>query len=424
MAIYSKQEIIDIVTRRCYINKTVTYEMFKELYNELGSGIEEPYFAEILGISYSNYRSFKQGRNKATILKKYTIEDVISEKIKNQIIQLGYKNKKIDYEEFKNLYNIYGHNMKEYQFAQILNITYANYNNMKNKGTRANVLKDKLLELTTEEKKLIIQQIKDLGYKNNDSINYEKFLVLYEMFEDRMKEKDFAQVLGINYSNYNDMKKQRTNARILKNKEELTEEEKENIRKRIILDGYENKYISYQEFQTLKNTYANEISETEFTKVLNIKYNNFHSMKSNKGKTKILKRMITPEEQIQIKDDLVKNGYLGKSINYEEFIDLYNKYAKGDDETNFAKILEISYSSYNNIKNKNVKSKILKKYVTNEETLEKWDYIEVLKNCYQNGDDKKKAIKYIKNIFGVTNKQILKKINEYLKNKEENIDER
>lgn len=243
MGIYSKQEILKIIKDIGYINKSITYEQFKELYSKLGAGIKEVYFAEILGINYSNYMSFKEGKNRATILKYYNSQDINIDEIRNKIIEMGYKNTAIDYGEFKHLYSILGKNMKESQFAQILGIRYSNYHNMKNKGTRAIVLKEGLIELTQTEKKEIIEQIQSFGYKRNDSISYEEFLILYEKFNTKLSKPDFAQVLGINYSNYNDMKSKKTKARILNDQKEITEEEKEQIRNRIILDGYENKKV-------------------------------------------------------------------------------------------------------------------------------------------------------------------------------------
>lgn len=418
MGIYSKQEILKIIKDMGCINTSITYEEFKELHSKLGAGTKEVYFAEILGINYSNYMSFKEGKNRATILKHYNSQDINIDQIRNKIIEIGYKNTAIDYEEFKHLYSILGKNMKESEFAQILGIRYPNYHNMKNKGTRAIVLKEGLVELTQTEKTKIIEQIQSFGYKRNDSISYEEFLILYEKFNTKLSKPDFAQVLGINYSNYNDMKSKKTKARILNDQKEITEEEKEQIRNRMILDGYENKNISYEEFKILHEKYAHGISQTEFLKILSIKYNNFHSMKSNKGTTRILKRNITEEEKKEIKNSLVKKGYLGTAIDYEEFLKLYNQYAQRIDKTDFAKILEIKYASYNNMKNGKSRARILKKYTVPEEIRSQYNCIEILKNCSENGMNKKDALKYVKNLLKMTNKQILQKIDECLKNNE------
>ena len=350
-------EIINKIKEMGYINKKITYKEFKELYQKLGAGIKETYFADILGINYANYRGFKEEKNRATVLKNYELQEENVNEIRNKVTQMGYRNTAIDYEEFKTLYNILGKNMKESQFAQILGITYSNYNNMKKKGTRAKVLKDNIVELTKNEKEEIIQQIKKLGYVSGDSISYEEFMDLYEKFKGKLSKPDFAvQVLKINYSSYNDMKGKRTKARIFKDSQELTEQEKRQIREKLITDGYENTKISYEEFKQMHEKYGKQMSQSEFIKLLGIKYNNFHSMKSANIKTRILKRYITEEEKIEIKNDLVEQGYWKKSVDYKEFLKLYNKYGKGINETEFAEVVGMKYASYSKIKNKENKN--------------------------------------------------------------------
>lgn len=417
MGIYSKQEIINKINEKGYINKKITYKEFKELYQELGAGMKEAYFADILGINYSNYMGLKEGKNKATVLKNYELQEQSVNEIRNKVTQMGYRNTAIDYEEFKTLYNMLGKNMKESQFAQILGITYSNYNNIKKKGTRAKVLKDNLVELTKEEREEIIKQIKKLGYVPGDSISYEEFMDLYEKFNNKLSKPDFAvQILKINYSSYNDMKGKRTRAKIFKDLQNLSEEEKIQIKEQLIADGYENTKISYEEFTKMHEKYGKKISQTEFMKLLGIKYNNFHSMKSAKTKTRILKRYITEEEKIKIKNDLVEQGYWKKSLDYKEFLKLYNKYGKGINETEFAEIIGMKYASYSKTKNGKSKSRVLNSYIVPQEIREGYDCIQILKNCSANGIDKKESLKYVKKLLNLTNRQILKEIDKCLEN--------
>ena len=423
MEIYNKQEIINKIKEMGYINKKITYKEFKELYQKLGAGIKETYFADILGINYANYRGFKEEKNRATVLKNYELQEENVNEIRNKVTQMGYRNTAIDYEEFKTLYNILGKNMKESQFAQILGITYSNYNNMKKKRTRAKVLKDNLVELTKNEKEEIIQQIKKLGYVSGDSISYEEFMDLYEKFKGKLSKPDFAvQVLKINYSSYNDMKGKRTKARINKDSQELTEQEKRQIREKLITDGYENTKISYEEFKQMHEKYGKQMSQSEFIKLLGIKYNNFHSMKSANIKTRILKRYITEEEKIEIKNDLVEQGYWKKSVDYKEFLKLYNKYGKGINETEFAEVVGMKYASYSKIKNNENKARILNSYIVPQEIRDGYDCIQILKNCSENGIDKKEALNYVKKLLNLTNKQILKEIDKCLENEKKSIE--
>ena len=294
---------------------------------------------------------------------------------------------------------------------------------MKKKGTRAKVLKDNLVELTKNEKEEIIQQIKKLGYVSGDSISYEEFMDLYEKFKGKLSKPDFAvQVLKINYSSYNDMKGKRTKARIFKDSQELTEQEKRQIREKLITDGYENTKISYEEFKQMHEKYGKQMSQSEFIKLLGIKYNNFHSMKSANIKTRILKRYITEEEKIEIKNDLVEQGYWKKSVDYKEFLKLYNKYGKGINETEFAEVVGMKYASYSKIKNNENKARILNSYIVPQEIRDGYDCIQILKNCSENGIDKKEALNYVKKLLNLTNKQILKEIDKCLENEKKSIE--
>ena len=61
--------------------------------------------------------------------------------IKIKLKEQGYAGKLIDYQELQELYKQYGKGMGERHFAQeVLGLSYANYMNMKNKGTRGRIL--------------------------------------------------------------------------------------------------------------------------------------------------------------------------------------------------------------------------------------------------------------------------------------------
>ena len=62
-----------------------------------------------------------------------------------------------------------------------------------------------------------------------------------------------------------------------------------------------------------------------------------------KRQLKVLRQEMIEKEKLHIND----------SINYEEFLELYNEYGKGLSQEDFARIyLDISIDSYYNIKNK------------------------------------------------------------------------
>ena len=121
--------------------------------------MEKKQFAEIIGISYNNYYSLKNKGTRAKILKTEKIEETRKEEkgtrakklkteqieetrkeeIREELIKKGYRNKAIDYVEFLELYKPYENEMEEKQFAEIIGISYGNYQSLKNKGTRAKI---------------------------------------------------------------------------------------------------------------------------------------------------------------------------------------------------------------------------------------------------------------------------------------------
>ena len=114
----------------------------------------------------------------------------------------------IDYTYFLELYEPYRDGMSEQDFAGILGISNASYTHIKNKETRARVLKDRLVKLSEEKKKEIIEQLISRNkIKPGQLIDYEEFLKLYESYKELMSEHDFAEILGISYGNYNNIKK-------------------------------------------------------------------------------------------------------------------------------------------------------------------------------------------------------------------------
>lgn len=63
----------------------------------------------------------------------------------------------------------------------------------------------------------IIEKLKKEAYVNK-LIDYEEFKKIYEKYKNYYSEKEFAQILGIGYNHYHNLKSGRQNARILKEK--------------------------------------------------------------------------------------------------------------------------------------------------------------------------------------------------------------
>ena len=81
----------------------------------------------------------------------YNFEERYSE-IREELIKQGYANKHITYSEFLAIYRPYKKEMSEKEFIHVLGITYGNWQNIKNKGQRAIILKNEKSD--DEQKKL------------------------------------------------------------------------------------------------------------------------------------------------------------------------------------------------------------------------------------------------------------------------------
>ena len=388
-----KQSIVLDLKKRGYTNKKIDYKEFLRLYKPYRGKLKENQFANIIGISYENWLYIKNHGGKTTILKIELSEDEkkqlkeLKQFIVSDLKKRGYTNKKIDYNEFLRLYEPYKDKFKESEFASILGISYSNLQSMKNKGTRAIILKqvktddeNKKLE---ELKKSIVLDLRKRGYTNK-KIDYKEFLRIYEPYKEKFKESEFANILGISYRNWQYIKNQGRKTIILK--KELSKEKKkelEQLKQFIVSDliqkGYRNKKIDYKEFLRLYEPYRDKLKESEFASVLEISYSNLRYIKCNGTRATIIKQEISRDEKEKLQHfiifDLSKRGYINKKIDYKEFLSLYEPYRGKLKENEFANIIGISYGNWKNIKNLEQRAIILK----NEKSDDKQKELEELK---------------------------------------------
>ena len=104
--------------------------------------------------------------------------------------------------------------------------------------------------------------------------------------------------------------------------------------------------------------------------------------------------MIYKEDIIE---ELKKEGYENKSIDYAEFTKLYEKYQKYYSDKEFAKILGITYNSYNQLKSGRQNTRILKTVISE------------MKYKIENGDEE-----YSKKDIEKISKQYVKTENDFL----------
>lgn len=127
--------------------------------------------------------------------------------------------------------------------------------------------------------------------------------------------------------------------------------------------------IDYAQFLELYVPYQNRMTEIKFAEILEIKYDSYWKIKNIKGrKAKILKSMqVTKEEKQEIVEKIIekiRSGKikLGDSINYVQFLELYNPYMDIMNEIKFAEILEVNKGNYQAMKNKRNKNNNTEEY--------------------------------------------------------------
>ena len=212
-----------------YINKFISYPEFLKLYEPYKGEILEEDFALLLGISYSNlYRlAHEKGRKSKVSSIEYLY---MSEERRNEIIEeikmSGYANKLINYQTFLMLYAPYRGEISENDFALLLGIRESALRNMKYVGGLAEVFRPHCKTISRERKQEIQEEVRNTRYFDK-LINYEDFSALYDRYRDEMSEEDFALILGITYSNFTGMKNGTKRGRVLKKKEDLESEEKQ-----------------------------------------------------------------------------------------------------------------------------------------------------------------------------------------------------
>ena len=402
-----KQFIVSDLKKRGYTNKKIDYNEFLRLYEPYKDKFKESEFASILGISYSNLQSMKNKGTRAIILKQVKTDDEKKklEELKKSIVldlrKRGYTNKKIDYKEFLRIYEPYKEKFKESEFANILGISYRNWQYIKNKGRKTIILKKELSKEKKKEleqlKQFIVSDLIQKGYRNK-KIDYKEFLRLYEPYRDKLKESEFASVLEISYSNLRYIKYNGTRATIIK--QEISRDEKEKLQHFIIFDlskrGYINKKIDYKEFLSLYEPYRGKLKENEFANIIGISYGNWKNIKNLGQRAIILKNEKSDDKQKELEElkqfivsDLRKRGYTNKKIDYNEFLSLYEPYKDKLKESEFAAIIGISYSNWPNIKYRGSRVIILKNEISDDEKrkleeLKKFIVSDLKKNGYTN----------------------------------------
>ena len=348
-----KNEIIATLKKQGNANRMINYSQFLILYAQYKQIMSEEEFANIIGINHEALRNMRRKGTRTLILKQQASAKM-NDEIRNKLLQEGYANKKIDYQEFLELYEQYKNNITEKEFGYIIGMSYSKYKNIKNRGGKTKILETKI------DKESIVMEIEEKY--GSILIDYSQFLTIYKPYKSKINsQEEFAEIIGITRNNFSSLKHKGTRAWILK-KEYIPEELQQSIREKILEQGYANKQINYMQFLLLYEPYKYQLKEIEFASILGISEIKHRNMKYYDNKTYILrsKKQVSVDRIQEVKEELVSQGYSNRTINYLAFKRLYSNYEEEMDEIQFAQILGISYANYMTIKNQKSGAIILK----------------------------------------------------------------
>lgn len=341
-----KERIMAELYDKGYSNTTVNYDRFLSIYEPYKEFMSELEFAYLVGLSYEKFRSLRTKGTKTIILIQ-TASNEMKEEIRTSLLNKGYSNKMINYEEFLELYKHFSKNITEKEFSEIIGMSYSAYRNIKNRGGKTTILKTEI-----DAKKIKTEINKEYG---SISINYEQFLSMYEKYKTQINnEVKFAEILGISVTNFESMRNKGTRVRILK-KIDISENLEQEIKNLILQKGYNHKLITYDEFLTLYKQYSNKISEQEFARLIGITSIKYRNMRYYNNKTYVYgkSKKVVPDEKRkkEIYNELITRGYANKTIHYQDFLEIYSEFKDEIDEIAFAELIGISYANFMTFKN-------------------------------------------------------------------------
>ena len=103
-------------------------------------------------------------------------------------------------------------------------------------------------KIISQEKERIMAELYDKGYSNT-TVNYDRFLSIYEPYKEFMSELEFAYLVGLSYEKFRSLRTKGTKTIILI--QTASNDMKEEIRTSLLNKGYSNKMINYEEFLEL-----------------------------------------------------------------------------------------------------------------------------------------------------------------------------
>lgn len=308
-------------------------------------------------------------------------EQLIQELLDTKVIKIG---ESINYKKFVQIHsNGYSH-ISEYDFAEMLGINNGNFNNVKNKGQNAIILK----ELISMQEEMLAKEIsEDILQKleAGQRIDYEQFCKLRKFYCDiygDISEVRFGRFLELDHNALYNLRKGKQ-IPIFKSKfsSELITETL--IQEGIAVPGDKINYTKFSEvYEEAKRKHPslNHFSQYAFAKLLGIRKSNFTQFKSGNINLQILKAymqknkkswVVPDEERKVIVENLIntRNAKPYEFCDYDRFKELYVGY-ENISEYNFALILDMSKESFSQIKNNGKQARILKDCLDKEQIVD------------------------------------------------------
>lgn len=178
-------------------DKLIDYNEFLKLYEPYSDKISELQFLKAIQLNYGTYVNLKYSKQKTKILVTNEVDLQQKNTIIKKLLEKGYSNQLISYEQFLKLYEVAKSSMDEHQFADLLGISPGCYNSIKYQGTTTMILKTN--DLPEETIDLINNQIiSELHYINYHQIGYDEFMELYEKYKNIITKEKFGKILGFN----------------------------------------------------------------------------------------------------------------------------------------------------------------------------------------------------------------------------------
>lgn len=259
-----------------YKDHEINYQQFLELHALHAPFLTETDYAVCLGLNLGTYNSIKKRRRKdgsGTTTKLFYNRKIDYSNINLDELQKLYRNRKINYYDFQEIYSQYGTTLKEDEFARLLGIGFNTFDNFKRKKTVNLIIFKKNLSAKEENEILFSCRKKGLTRR---LIGYNEFLEYYEPYSQYVNTTDFAYIIGLKQKDVSSLKEGKkalaldfifSNQIVNMIKQEL-----------LLLHGTE---ITYVKFLKLYEKYSEYMSEIEFCYILGFSLSKYYKFKKN-----------------------------------------------------------------------------------------------------------------------------------------------